>query len=419
MASRRTVAVKLSRNVVAGLAACLAGTAPAGDAASAETQSAPLDYVRVCDGSGTAFLTLPGTDTCLVLGGHRVGALTRYPANRAEALTEEGRDSWAERDFFGSRVPTRAELLAYTATFDEGHSTSISFDEPASRVVGAFASISSAPDAKPISINGISAPAFRGGPVPEVQDIVGNIRRDEPLGAVQLDSAAALQVHAGLFAGEAHADPSLAYPVPALPTNSIGLSSQGGTQPNMDYLSPGDRLWLQAAYGNGAYGTIADAPTVAGSGEVDPSRFGRAVLAPLDGILGSRPQPDAACVGTGSFTCEPRWGHGNDSEASKRERPPTFSSAVSGSSRDIRYESGAIAGFGGAVAMPSSKDAAARPRFIGMPISGFDIGAEFMYIKVKQAHPAQPSNVEPKAPSAPDGAGASEYRGRVRVQRAY
>ncbi len=414
--------MRLLTGVLAGLAAYVAGTAAAREAASPEMPAAPLDYVRVCDGSGAAFLTVPGTETCLVLGGRRLDANERYPADRAAASSgsttaPNAREIWTERDFLGSRVPKPAELLAHTATFGEGFSTSLSFEEPVSRPVADFASIASLPDAAPISINGISAPSFRGSPAPEVQAIVGKLRQDQPLGAVQLDAAAALQVHAGLIASEADADPSPAYPIPVLPSQSHGSAGHGGIQ-SKDYLSPGDRLWLQAAYENGAYGTIAGAPAPSSSAERGRSPFGHAGLAPLGDVSGWRPTADASCARTGSFTCEPRWGHTTDPEAAKRERPPTFSSVASGSAQGVRYESMAIAGFGGAVAMPSGKETKAGPHFIGMPLSGFDIGAEFMYVNVKQARPAAlPASIEPKAASAPGT--PSEYQGRLRVQRGY
>jgi Porin subfamily len=42
-----------------------------------------------------------------------------------------------------------------------------------------------------------------------------------------------------------------------VPSPTFGFAVQGGVQLNADYLSPGDKLWLQAAYEKGAFGYIA------------------------------------------------------------------------------------------------------------------------------------------------------------------
>jgi hypothetical protein len=256
-----------------------------------------------------------------------------------------------------------------------------------------------------------------------VPDIVGDFRGAGPFGTVQVD-AAALQAYAGLFTNQALAAPSPAYPIPPLPSNSYGLAGQAGDQPNMDYLSPGDRLWLQAAYENGVYGTAAGTSTGATSGAADGDRVGRAVVAPLDSVYGWRPQPSADCVWTGNFTCEPRRDRENGADASKRFSLPTFSSAVFGPSQDVRYSPDAIAGFGGAMGMPKREETGVGPSFVGMPVGGFDIGAEFMYIGVKQARrvdaPASVAPVGTPAAGAPTVTGnPTEYQGRLRVQRAF
>jgi hypothetical protein len=105
-----------------------------------------------------------------------------------------------------------------------------------------------------------------------VPKIVGNLRLDQPWGAVQL-SAAAHQVDASLFASTALGTLPATYAFPALTSNSHGFAVQGGLKLNTDYISPGDKFWLQAAYEKGAYGYIAGDNLGFNYGAVNQNRF--------------------------------------------------------------------------------------------------------------------------------------------------
>ena len=53
-------------------AAALAGVVPVAGARAADLparQAAPIEYVRICDAYGAGFFYIPGTDTCLRVGG--------------------------------------------------------------------------------------------------------------------------------------------------------------------------------------------------------------------------------------------------------------------------------------------------------------------------------------------------------------
>jgi hypothetical protein len=402
-------------------------------------ETAALEYLRVCDASGSAFLVVPGTDACLVQVGPRRGGADRLgrpsaaDAARSFTLRTAGEttglgtgraefEAWIAQDFLGGPGPERQDLFAYTATFGDGFSVSVSFLEPALPPGAGLGTIASWPDAEPIAINGISAPAFRGGPGGEIPEIAGNLGQDQPLGTVQLD-AAALRAHAGLFTGQGPTAPSPAYPIPG-PSNTLGLGVRGGVQPNMDYLSAGDRLWLQAAYENGAYTGGAANGTASASTEADAARFGRVILAPFDSVSGWRPQARANCAWSNDTACEHRSKRDAGADEPERSLLPTFSSGGLGSPQDVRYSTSAIAGFGGAVAMPKLDESRGSPSFVGMPISGFDIGAEFMYINVKQARPAAaPATSAPGNPAAtgtpPAASDPNRSPGRLRVQRAF
>jgi hypothetical protein len=225
---------------------------------SADTYAARDDERRTSAGSrayGTTFV-----DKAFI----RFAGLT---AGQARTFQADAQDC-AKRGGFDVTIGS----FAYTATFGDGFPTWIALEDRSSRRPAALGTIASWPESAPISINGISAPSFRtGSGGGEVPDIVGDFRGAGPFGTVQVD-AAALQAYAGLFTNQALAAPSPAYPIPPLPSNSYGLAGQAGDQPNMDYLSPGDRLWLQAAYENGVYGTAAGTSTGATSGAADGDR---------------------------------------------------------------------------------------------------------------------------------------------------
>ena len=61
--------MKLMKSALLGTAAALAATAGAQAADLPSTKSAPVEYVRVCDVYGAGFFYIPGTQTCLKIGG--------------------------------------------------------------------------------------------------------------------------------------------------------------------------------------------------------------------------------------------------------------------------------------------------------------------------------------------------------------
>ena len=68
--------MKLLKGLLLGLTASLAVAflAPAARAADLpEHQAAPIEYVRICDAYGAGFFYIPGTDTCLRVGGLVLG----------------------------------------------------------------------------------------------------------------------------------------------------------------------------------------------------------------------------------------------------------------------------------------------------------------------------------------------------------
>ncbi len=61
--------MKLAKSLLLGSAAAIAATAGAQAADLPFRKAAPVEYVRVCDWTGAGFFYIPGTDTCLKIGG--------------------------------------------------------------------------------------------------------------------------------------------------------------------------------------------------------------------------------------------------------------------------------------------------------------------------------------------------------------
>lgn len=338
-------------------------------------------------------------------------------AGRAQSMFDFYADAYNYESLRGSNATVA--LLAYTATFGDGFSATLSLEDQPSRRAAVGSTIATTAGA-PINIGGVSATSFQAQPAgARVPEIVGNIRLDQPWGAVQV-SAAAHQLRTSLFGAPALALPPTAYAFPALTSNSYGFAVQGGLQLNMDYLSPGDKLWLQAAYERGAFGYIAGNNLAFAYGSVSQNRFMGDAFVPTPYIAGWNPQVNSDCVFAGSGTCEQQWGW-DITGAYKHYWLPILSSAIYGSYLEIHYPWNALAGIGGAVGVSNLKETRVGSNLVWTPLRGFDIGAEFMYVHLNQTRPA---GLAPDPVLTANGLPAFKpntnvYEGRLRIQRAF
>ncbi|MGB6175872.1 MAG: porin, partial [Methylocella sp.] len=305
-------------------------------------------------------------------------------AGQAQSMLDFYAGAYNDHGLRGSNATVA--LLAYTATFGNGFSGIISFEDQPDRRAAIGSTIAST-TAAPITIGGVSATSFQGQPVgSRAPEIVGNLRLDQPWGAMQL-SAAAHQLSDSVFAMTALTTPPGAYAFPALTSNSIGFAVQGGVRLNADYLSPGDKLWLQAAYEKGAIGYVAGNNPAYSYGPVNQNRLPGSGGTPLDYGDGRNPQINSGCVFTGSGPCEQQWGW-DITGAYKHYWLPILSSAVYGSYLEVHYPANALNGFGGAAGVSNLKEARIGSNLVWPPLKGFDIGAEFMYVHLNQPRPA-------------------------------
>ncbi|MGA9488335.1 MAG: porin [Methylocella sp.] len=361
-------------------------------------------------------------------------------AGYAQSMFDFYADAYNYNNLRGSNATTA--LVAYTATLPDGFSATLSAEDQDSRRTNIASTIAGVTNAagtatSVINLGGIQASSFQANPAgARVPDIVGNLRVDQPWGAAQL-TAAAHQNNASLFGAGALATPaatptaatsSPAYAFTAATTNNYGFAVQGGLQLNADYLSPGDKFWIEAAYEKGAFGYIAGNNLGFNYGAVNQNRYAGSGFTPTDFSAGWNAQPGSDCVFTsttfnavnGSVSCQQQWGW-DITGAYKHYWIPTLASAVYGSYMEVHYPGDALAGFGGAVGVANIKEGRIGTNLVWTPLKGFDIGAEFSYVHEYQTRPAGlASNTVLEAAGLPAfQSNTNQYEGRLRIQRAF
>lgn len=368
----------------------------------ADTLFGPTDNGLVAGGPGSAYSANVRDATILDKAFLQFAGLT---AGYAQSMF----DFYADADNWGYLRGSNATapLLAYTATFGKGFSTTLSFEDHDWRRAAIGSTIA----------NYQALPASQ-----RVPDVVGNIRLDQPWGAAQL-SGAAHQIRSNLFATTAAGTLG----APANSSSDFGLAVQGGLEFNTDMIAPGDKLWLQAAYEKGAYSYVGGNNLAWAYGPVNGTRYFGAGISPQDYNFGWDPQLPSDCVYTGltaaSATCDKPWGF-SFTGAFKHYWTPTLSSAVFGSYLSTNYDASALAGLGGAVGDVDTKETRIGGSLVWTPIKGLDIGTEFMYLHLSQSTPA---GLAPNYGATSLGAAgvpafqnnSNEYEGRIRVQRAF
>ncbi|HEV7324879.1 MAG TPA: porin, partial [Bosea sp. (in: a-proteobacteria)] len=96
--------MKLVKSLLLGSAAGIAAVAGAQAADLPSRKAAPVEYVRVCSAYGAGFFYIPGTDTCLRVGG------------RVRAEYTVGTRFGNAQDAYGTRARGRLNVDARTAT---------------------------------------------------------------------------------------------------------------------------------------------------------------------------------------------------------------------------------------------------------------------------------------------------------------
>ncbi|WP_230533370.1 porin [Microvirga roseola] len=375
-----------------------------------------VEYVRVCNTYGAGFFYIPGTETCLRVGG-RVRAdyivgetfdrsddlanffvrgrvqldartataygllrtLVRAELNRtaggstsaniAQAFIQfGGLTAGRVTSFFANGdLPTGhmgtlrfydapdVNLLAYTFSFGNGFSATLSLeDRLETRLAGA------------IPLAGGTALVYAGQRLPNV---VGNVKYTGTWGTAQLAAAVGqirsdnIVTTAGGFA--------------VIPDTEYGFAVSGSVGVNLPMLGAGDALWLNATYANGALAYLG----FGSAEEVGTSRF------------------FVADAYINPFTGDIDRGHGWSVAGGLRHYwTPQIRQNVFGSYARVEY---------GAGVAPSADFSEWRvgTNVFWQPVAGLDIGVEVLY-----------ANVDVSGPT-PIGLEEDDFSGRLRVQR--
>ena len=492
--------MKVAKSLLLGTAAVLATVAGAQAADLPTRKAAPVQYVKICDAYGAGFFYIPGTDTCLRVGGLVLAevAVSNAP-NRitgaglaliggggigAGVIPGAARDAvaWAalgrvELDartqspwgtvrsfvridsYFGSgsvantgalsgiapasatngvagftnaarettilnkafiqfagltmgRIQSMFDFyadaatysglrgsnqtvngLAYTATFGGGFSATLAIeDEVSHRARGTFADVTNfAPTPAVPVIIGAGLPfwphatQFLGTRMP---DIVANLRVDQPWGSAQL-SAAVHRVGVGVYHTNIAGFPNfLQTNALVSKTDSLGFAVQGGVKFNLPMLAPGDNLWLQATYANGAVGYTNGSNFAFVNGVYSSTNYGVGIARVSSGNGWNEGVTDGDCVFTYSGSCEKTKSFALVG-AFTHYWTPSVKSWLAAAYYQVKYADNAINPIAGALALGQVGFNAGLTNYkefdlVGglawNPIRGFEIGAEVTWM---------------------------------------
>ncbi|WP_262297552.1 porin [Microvirga sesbaniae] len=422
--------MKLAKSLFLGSVAGLAAVAGAQAADLPAKKAAAVEYVRVCSTYGAGFFYIPGTETCLRVGG-RV---------RAEYQYLEANDR--EDDSIGFRARGRIQLDARTATaygllrtfvrFDVTHNTgvyggdtaivdqafvqfggltagrTVSFFDNSDLPTGHFGTLrfSDAPTVNALAYtfsfgNGFSAtlsleegrfaPAADGviinGPLvagvdisagQRAPDLVGNLKYAGTWGSFQV-SGAAHQIRSNVLT--AAYGPILEGTIPDT-EYGYAVTAQGSI--NLPMLAAGDALWLAATYANGALAYLG------ATGNITASNVTGRVVDAYIGLDGDIETGEGWSIAGGL----------------RHYWTPTIRQNVFGSYARIEY--------GNQVQALTGIDFDFNEWRLGTnviwsPVAGLDIGVEVLY-----------ANVDTNNPQFVDGRlrdSGDSWEGRLRVQR--
>ncbi|MDE1567564.1 porin [Aquabacter sediminis] len=474
--------MKMVKSLLLGSAAGLVAVAGA-QAADLPVKAKAVEYVKVCSAYGAGYYYIPGTDTCLKIGGYarfdtyinavgtfnpaisNIGAiafnapgggvagyplsttdspdyLTRARAvfdmdartatdygvlrsyirfgmnwdSQASAGSPAGSGLYFERafiqfagftfgytqSFFDTGINYAlttlyagsyqwTTVLGYTAQFGNGFSATLALEDAANRITGIqynSASFTNAGGGYTSYQDGQSAP-----------DIVANLRLDQAWGTAMLSGA----LHQ-VAAMTPTAVPGVAY-VGQSSTDSWGWALGGSVEFKLPMLSPGDSLYIQANYADGALSYLGLSGTSQGRATALGSISVGGVANAISGAY--YPLADAIWTGTG-FSKESGWAI----QAQYRHFwTPGIRSAVFGGyvSVDVPYNT---------LNAYSTQMWQVGANTIWSPVKNLDLGVEVLYSKVDGDSPlyARGGNAS-TVPTTIAGGSTDVWSGGIRAQR--
>ena len=473
--------MKMVKSLLLGSAAGLAAVAGA-QAADLPVKAKAVEYVKVCSAYGAGYYYVPGTDTCLKLGGYArfdtyinavgtfnpaisstggiafnsagAGTIAGYPfvtsdspdyltrargvvdvdartatdygvlrsyvrfgANwdsQASAGSPAGGSVYFERAFIqfagftfgytqsffdtginymmttpyaGSNMWT--SLIGYTAQFGNGFSATIALEDSVNRTTGIQATTST------VSNSGISYTNYQDGQ--SAPDIVANLRLDQAWGTAMLSGAlhqvaAMTPTFAGApFVGDSSSD-------------SWGWALGGSVEFKLPMLAPGDSLYIQANYADGALSYLGLSGTAQGRATALGSlNIGTSVTNGLDGAYYAI--ADAIWTGNG-FSKETGW---SIQGQFRHYWVPNLRSAVYGGYVSVDVPTNTLNAYNVNMWQVGLNT-------IWSPVKNLDLGVEVLYSKVDGGAPL---TVTTSPTTQIYGGSTDVWSGGIRAQRSF
>jgi hypothetical protein len=447
--------MKLVKSLLLGSAAGFAvvAGAQAADLPIRKAEPVAVEYVRVCSAYGAGYFYVPGTDTCLKIGGHVMAeALYVEPFDRADNAfgirararlsvdlrtpTEYG----LLRSFFemeGNRNPIATAGQPPLATSANNFSVRRAFVQFGGLTAGrleSFFSNASLPsfnygtlrfdDATKVNTIGYTF-AFGGGfsatiaiedgidrrfnefaafgapvnfaPVvyagQRAPDVVGNLKYEGTWGTAQLSGA----IH------QVRSDNLVVFPngVAEFPDTEYGFAVGATAGLNLPFFGPSDSAWISAIYADGALAYLSGGNSTIGG--TDP-------LSPLAARLGF---VDAVVGPNGDLKTSQAWAIAG---GIRHFFTPTISAGLQGSYLSVDYGrqfSTFTPGTGFVTGLSDFTEYRIGGQVVWTPVRGLDIGVEVIY-----AHTDANDRIFiPALNRSFSSEGATE--GRIRIQRSF
>ena len=423
--------MKLAKSLLLGSAAAIVATAGAQAADLPFRKAAPVEYVRVCDWTGAGYFYIPGTDTCLKIGGF-VRAEYEYVTGGKAFIPAVGGGtivSSKNRDRTGFFVRGRIDADArtqtaygtlrtyvryqadrysgaenYVSTYPSGSGSTTYLDKGFIQFAGITAGrVQSFFDfgADPYGFDGVatsdaSSQVFAytytaaGGFSATISAEDPNVRRDGigntalTLGGTPTtvayagdrapDVVGALRVDQAWGAAQlsaAYHEVNTTTAAAVTSKSESGFAVRGGLLFKLPMLAAGDEFQIEAGYQQGAYSYQNSNLLQGGYGNaIEDAGF-------------QHPNVDAIAIAVpGGYTLAKSEGY-SISGGFQHYFTPNFQNIIFGSYEHVTYgKAGSISWINGGVGPASSYRLA--DQFNWFPVKDLQIGLEVMYIKVDQ-----------------------------------
>ena len=249
------------KGLMLGVAA--AATATTAQAADLPVAPEPVDYVRVCDAYGARFYYIPGTETCLRVGGR---VRTQFSINN---VMDDG--NWGNRDSDGYSTlargfvyldartasdtvltfmcvvtrnccDTTANQINYTAAFGNGFYAALSLEDRLYRDQGTYTLVSSTTGIGGTALDA-SSPSIYGGT--RVPDLIGAIGVTQGWGGAKAFGAIHHVYPNGVING-----------ITGDAEDKFGWAVGAGVDINLPFANSGSNIFFQGFYADGAMSYI-------------------------------------------------------------------------------------------------------------------------------------------------------------------